>query len=225
MEVRLEGRRCPNCDRMFRVMVESQQEYCGKLCEEYGTRAHGERLRGLREKEKATEKVVVDVGTELKKRPMLPAVNITDPSPLPPWPRKGKNQGTGTIKSEKKEMSTEKSGGPSTEAETENTKEITIIETEQKGLSKSMKDETKGTLQEYSAGSLPSIELASLDILNLSKRSANRLMKLMEASVTDKDLEKQGVNPDRIKTAVECANALTQVVQTNINLIKALGKK
>lgn len=67
----------------------------------------------------------------------------------------------------------------------------------------------------------------TLDSVSLLKKSANRLLRLMEESASDSDLDRsETVRLDigRIEKAVECANSLAQTINAQANLVKSVAK-
>lgn len=102
-----------------------------------------------------------------------------------------------------------------------------IMPDEPSGSQKFMPPAIVETPRESFGEQSTNIVAASSGILNLSRRSAERLMTLMETVVTDDDLEKQKdgiqrVDPYKVETAIKCANGIAQIIQTNINLLKAM---
>jgi len=66
-----------------------------------------------------------------------------------------------------------------------------------------------------------------LTSVRLLQQSASRLMRLMDASVTESDLTQSEagmgrVESHKIQTAINCADALTQIVSTQVNMLKVL---
>lgn len=69
--------------------------------------------------------------------------------------------------------------------------------------------------------------VAASDSMTLLNKSGDRLMMLIEESVSDSDLAKskdgtQRVEPHKILQAVQAANALASTVQTQVNMVKAM---
>jgi len=107
------------------------------------------------------------------------------------------------------------------------TNEKTIGSEEANGLQKSTPAAITETPPESSGELSPRIEVAALDILTLSRRSAERLMRTMESLVSDNSLARKadgggGPSMTEIEMAIKCGNAITGTVQANVNLLKAL---
>lgn len=65
--------------------------------------------------------------------------------------------------------------------------------------------------------------------MKLLKKSANRLMTLLETCVTDIDIDRSkdgAVKTDtfRLEMAVKCANSLATQLQTQANIVKAVSQ-
>lgn len=226
--VNLETRQCPNCQKKFKVLTTSKSKFCGKLCEEYGTRARGappagwrgikpEAMRGSPNYEKPMKvsERKKEIKTGLGERPTEISVAPNESKPIE---QTGRNS-----------MQEELNGAEKTKSDNSPTNVKITISEGQKHLQESTQSEMKKTQRESSVASLQNIEMASLDILSLSKNSANRLMRLMEVSVSDTDFQKDADGVEKIPlhkidTQVKLANAITQIVQSNINLLKAINK-
>jgi hypothetical protein len=72
--------------------------------------------------------------------------------------------------------------------------------------------------------------MESSSILNLSKRSANKLMDIMSVLVKESDIESaneghRSLDVTRVDMTIRCANSIANIVQTNVNLLKAMKSK
>lgn len=126
------------------------------------------------------------------------------------------------LKQKRKEMlerKTRRELGGITVSTTEKT-ETSILPTSAPGA-------TGATQVESLEGHLETIRRGGLDSMTLLKSSANRLMRLMEETVTDQDLQSsrdliRKVDPYSVQTAVSCAKQMTEIVKAQTNLLKIL---
>lgn len=228
LEVQIEPRRCANCQRPFRVLVTSKQMFC---CEECGSgmQGRGAPQRQLKGNGKGKESISVSVTA-----PTKPIESYEDfATKIAAWPKRNKTSGR-TEKvindTRRSEMQPAENGQIKTESAKTRISARTITSEEQNGLKPFTAEEMSQTQPELSEGQLSPIEVASVDMLSLSKRSGERLMRLMESAVTDNDFERQkdgggGVPLHNIETAIGCANALANLMQVNVNLLKAIKSK
>lgn len=119
-------------------------------------------------------------------------------------------------------------GGRPMLSETEQTKETGITETESLTPQRNELEETPGIQPELLDGSKQTLEKAALDSMRLLQKSGNKLMDLLEASVSDSEIKKsqeeiQKIEAHRIETAIQCANALATTIQTQVNMVKAMS--
>lgn len=109
--------------------------------------------------------------------------------------------------------------------------ETTIARPEPSALQKLPPTEIDETQLVSSEELSKTLDAAGLRSMTLLKQSADRLMKLMESSVSDSDMERardgaQDVPLHKVEIAMKCANTLATTVQTQINMLKAIkGKK
>lgn len=225
-EVQLEVRQCLKCGRKFKVMLTSKELFCNLLCRASGTAAPGEVQRPSNEGKNNFESIVVgNTIRQLQSGPGSRPVKLEEKNSIQKNLRPSLISITEKIK--ENSMLNEQSAEKEMLPVTMNTKNsITITQEELKKYSNTGIEKTQ---PESLDAPLKTIEMESLTILDLSKRSAGRLLSLMELSVSDEMIQKQkdeilSVELDRIKTAIDCANAISNTVQTNINLLKAIKK-
>lgn len=230
--VELEIRRCVNCSREFKVMTTSPTKTCSAMCKEFGTPVRG--ARQSPSSASAAPRTFVSVSTTppTQKQSTLLAGPIV---PLNPWPsQRKKNENLENIinatKGEK--MNAEPNGHDKTERGSLPISAQPTIEKEQKGLQPSTRAEIVETHPGSSGEHLSSIAVDSSAMLSLSRKSAERLMRLMEATVTDEDLDvdrtsktREALSLQRVQVAIQAANAITGIVQANVNLVKAINKQ
>jgi hypothetical protein len=98
-------------------------------------------------------------------------------------------------------------------------------EIKQSALQISMKEEIEETQTESSGASLENFGAEGFHSVNLLKKSANRLMDIMQACVSETDLEKakesiQNLEMHKVEMAIKCANGIQQSIQTQVNILK-----
>lgn len=228
VQISLETRICRNCRKPFKVMMKSSQQSCSKLCAEYGTGTpvRGEQKKELKKQERAVESVTVSV-TKPKK-----IIEGVRPFPIDAsaWStRKNRNNGQETtiIETRKNLMQNETNVKMKTESIPLNFSDKIIEKTPQKMQPKNDKEETKEIQPGLSEGLPTTLNKEGLTSVQLLRKSASKLMNLMDECVSESDLEKakegtQRVETHRIQTAVNCADSLTQIVQTQVNLLKVM---
>lgn len=228
-EVTIEPRNCERCGRSFRVLAQSQQKHCSRECVNgvFGTRGRTEPSHPSRKKENQTERVTIEI-----KNPPPKDMGQLVATRNAYFPKNRKLAGDsrpdcGESETEKNTTPGDVPMLPQGETVLESLPERTISPTESGGSSRLPTARTDTIPQESSEEQFPSIEVESSNILNLSKESANRLMLLMKATVTDQDLQKQNEGAGRVEAykvelAIKCANSIANIVQTNVNLLKAM---
>jgi hypothetical protein len=213
-------------------MTSSKQMVCSSECKEFGMQARGARQR--QSYENVSSRTVVSVSTTppMQKKSIIDAGPIV---PLNPWPsqrKKNADQNHTINETRGEKMHAEPNGHDRTERGSLPISERPTTEKEPSGLQKYSKVETGETLPESSDEHSNAIAVASSDILSLSKQSAERLFRLMKATVTDEDLDvdrssktKEQLSLQRVQVAIQAANAITGIVQANVNLVKAMNKQ
>lgn len=226
-DVQIELRKCASCGRGFKTMTSSKAVHCSAFClSGSGIAAPGERPKASKENARPTETISVKIGTP--RTAANPAAAFS--AIVGNWPtRKKKELEPSNITSETRsnkmqnETQTEK---PTSSVIARPLADVTA-RNEPSDSPKFTAPAIVETPRDSSDGQLLNLNLASSGILNLSRRSAERLLRLMETIVTDEDIEKQGeglgrVDVYKVETAIRCANGIAQIVQTNINLLKAM---
>lgn len=207
-------------------MPTSKVRHCGTQCLESGIVARGEQSRASKENARPIENIKLSVTTPRTPSDKLAAYNAQ----LGHWPKR-KETASEPVSVIKKINNEKMKGENNMQTETVNASVKTPVEVitpkEPRDLQKSMRQGTAETQPESLGEPLKNIVMESSGILNLSKRSAERLMRLMESTVSDHDLDRQqdgGPAPDlyRVETAIKCANAIASIVQVNVNLLKAI---
>jgi hypothetical protein len=227
--VNLETRHCVHCERKFKVMEGSPTLHCSSMCKEYGTRGHSVRQRPSSENERPKTVVSVSTTPPTQKKSIIDAGPIV---PLNPWPsvKKKNSERELNIKETRGDtMQNELNGHAETKRGSSQHNAAPTTEKEPNALQPYTKAEIVETQPESSDEHSKSILVDSSAILNLSKRSASRLMSLMEATVTDEDLNvdrsmsgQGALSLQRVQVAIQAANAITGIVQANVNLLKAI---
>lgn len=230
VEVELVYRECEICRAPFRCLDKSEQVVCSTACKDTGTPALGARKKGSLVNVNKTHIVSVSVGP-----PTRPS------EPLNAFIAKICQTGG----RRKKEKDTEKG-----QEETMRSTNITETKRELNGAGKinhasstinghgtqEIRNDIRpknvpavivGTQPELSEDFHKSLSQEGLTSIQLLRKSSNRLMRLMEECVHDSDLDKsadgtQRVESHRIQTAINCADSLTNVVNTQVQLLKVL---
>lgn len=168
---------------------------------------------------------------------MTPFIGKKPSSERGPVLARGANVSAFDTESEPKARSSEQSrpqekelGSPKTERDKMQLTENITKQTARSISPMKSQGEIVETRQDESEEQPQSLEMESLSILSLSKSSAEHLHKLMKSCVSKSDFERSDegttkIPMHQIDMSVKCANAITQIVQTNINLLKCLNKK
>lgn len=226
-DVEIEKRNCLNCKRPFKVMTTSKSRHCSAQClSEFGTQALGEPQKASKKSAPPTETISVKIGTPRT----APNPAAAFDARVGVWPKRNatpKEPASITSETRKSKMKDEKQEPEKTVSASAKTPDEITTPTRPSDSPKFTRAAIVETQPESSGGQLININVASSGILNLSRRSAERLLTLMETLVTDEDLEKQKegvcrVDTYKIETAIKCATGIAQIVQTNINLLKAM---
>lgn len=224
--IEIEERGCRNCGRKFRVMTTSAQSVCSTACEVYFMREHGEQRKVLSSAGSAKRTIAVNVGTPTK--PIDKKSSYLARAHAWPTMRSILKETEKTINEIRK---SETEGGPNMQKETVNLPtpptERGIHQIKSVPLKKNTPEETGETQQELSEGQQNSLETVGLTSSQLLRQSAEKLLACMEAIVSKADLDKSTegvlrVEPHRVETVIKCANALTSITQTQVNIIKAI---
>lgn len=228
VQVHMETRVCVNCGLKFRVMSSSGQRVCSRACDKFGTREHGAAKRPPSAIAPKVESVTVTINKPTRniagKRP--PPVDVTE------WPtRKGKGSTPRNTTATTANGSTPSELNEQEKTEN-NTVKLGVIgaeETERSKMQKSTPEGTPETLPVLSGASVKALETESLTSMSLLAKSSNRLMTIMQDCVSDSDLEKsaegtQRLELHRIEVAIKCANAITQNIQTQVNIANVMAK-
>lgn len=225
-EIKMETRACKNCGSPFKVMVGSPQSVCSTACAAIGTRGPGGLWKASKKSDAATvsESVSGIVQTDSTENEKAPKVSV--------GAKQTKNGSDSKPKSDMKPIRSEsmldvKSGERPIAHDTTRTKEEITTSEELKMLKKNDSDETEETLPALSDDSQKNLEKAGLDSMTLLSRSANKLMRIMDACVTDSDLDRANDGGARIDShrgdqAIQCANAIAHTIQTQVNMVKAM---
>ncbi len=96
-------------------------------------------------------------------------------------------------------------------------------------LKPSTRGETAVIPRELSDELQENLQREGLTSAQLLNASANKLMRLMEESVTESDLQKSAegvmrVEPHKIQQSIDCANAIAGLLQTQVNIVKAMSQ-
>lgn len=224
--IEMEERSCPVCGRKFRVMSSSQHKACSHYCTQYGLQGR----TAPKNQSIAGEKKIVNVTVQNINQKSLEKKNQSEENlSVLQTLKKTMQGGENTMQTIKSESSSDEPFGESTiQNKAEPQAAETITKTEKRTVQKNESAETSAIQPELSEGSLESLKREGLNSMRLLDKSANRLMQLMESCVPDEDLDRamervQNVNPDRIDAALRCANALSQTIQTKVNIFKAVG--
>ena len=232
VEISLEKRFCKKCGKNFKVMKGSPTEICSRMCAESGMQVRGAPQRALKENGKEIESIKVSVGKATKpteKLNMLIANVCGGPTQKARQQRLENGLKTITEEINRNKTQEEQSGDESIKSDSLKTKGNAMLETAKDSSKKYTKPETEGIQPESFVEPSKNLELVRSGLLDLQLRSANRLLNLMEATVTDSDLERskeetRNLELYKVEVAIKCANAITNIVQANINLFKAVNK-
>ncbi len=227
-QIEMEWRSCKNCQGPYKVSTKSPQMVCATSCEKYGMPAPGGLRSRLSARNYSKETINVSVTKPTK---VLDKRNYPSAA-LQPWPtpRKIKKELGDTMNhTENKKTDVVLNGESKTEIGILPISALAIQPTKQNELKISTAEKTDVILPESSEDLQRNLKKVSLDSLTLLSRSANKLMVLMEESVRQQDVDKsiegvQKLDPFRLDMAIKCANAISQTIQTQVNIVKEANK-
>lgn len=244
-------RRCENnkCFKIFKVFPNSENKYCSEQCAiscgaiQLHPREIWKRQEQIRQAEmserlskkygpKVSSTVAGNgrgsgIGSGSKIRSLEPKRKSAESSDGPITKNEKENRNENTITEQRtRTMREERNGSQETGNGNELHRENTIVKIENDSSPSSSPTETSETLPVLSGDSSRRLRSETLGSMRLLSKSSNRLMNLMEESVSDVDLEKskegvQRVEPHKIRQAIDAANALAATVQVQANLIKS----
>ena len=241
IEYKMEKRECAHqrCHKKFTVLETSPQMFCSRICEAevdpnvraklkqpppiFGTRAHGEVRKQSSESAKHKLKQ-----SEKNTTRILSSREENNESDIQITVTRKEQKVSDTMNETKKsKMQDATVGEKKIQSAVEPIPKLTTREAESNISTQKKSGETSVTLPELSDASQSKWQRESLGSMNLLGESARKLNRLMESCVSNSDLLKEDegdrrVDAYRIEQAVGCANALAKVVQTQVNLVKAM---
>lgn len=226
LELDLESRKCRYCGKGFKCLHTSKIDYCSSECakksglwsgKSWGRNGEGS-VRSMSVRDTASGIKTQNSGSE--------KVSGASERPKPIQSVSASDQERSTGKTKSETTLENSNGNERTESTSNNTGESTMPKTSPVSSLASLPSATEKTLPELSDESREPLEMVALDSMKLLQKSGNKLMQLIDESVSAEDLEKSvdgavRVAGHKIEIAIHAANTLAQTVQTQVNMVKA----
>lgn len=213
--VQLEKRRCNNCGKQFKVMVESKQTICSSDCEKLG-KVEWEDLRSpLSDDGSGPESVSVSVTPTTKPSDWRSSIDAKRMA----W-KKNKKENT-MRPQENGPLSGEKNGRPKIAHAKTRLKEPTTPQIKSDSANSSMPEKDAAILSMVSkeqSGSVPIVSSVSMNLLDDSAQHLHGLMRGLFANIPGADV--RAYDPDRVNSACNCAKQIYSIMRLKLDCIK-----